>query len=79
MALVLSSEDVPAAELSDLAKRRTIKGESLMLTRYEVKKGAEFPGHSHPEEQMGYVIEGHVAFLCRGARDSTRLYCGHVF
>ncbi|MDE2999286.1 MAG: cupin domain-containing protein [Gemmatimonadota bacterium] len=34
-----------------------------MITRYEVKAGAEFPGHRHPEEQMGYVIRGRIEFF----------------
>jgi len=63
MALVIRSNEVPPKVLSALAQRRTVRGENLMITRYEVKAGAEFEAHSHPEEQMGYVIQGRVEFF----------------
>ena len=63
MALVLSSDEIPETVVSGLAIRRTITGENLMLTRYEAKAGATFEGHSHPEEQVGYVIKGRVEFF----------------
>ena len=34
-----------------------------MITRYEAKAGAVFEAHSHPEEQMGYVIKGRIKFF----------------
>ena len=63
MALVLSCNEIPETVVSDLAIRRTITGENLMLTRYEAKAGAEFEAHSHAEEQIGYVIKGRVEFF----------------
>ena len=63
MALVVKSSDVSPKVLSDLAQRRTVTGENLMVTRYEIKAGAEFEAHSHPEEQMGYVIAGKIEFF----------------
>lgn len=63
MAQVLSAAAIPPKVLSDLARRRTITGDRLMLTRYEAKAGAEFEAHSHPEEQMGYVIKGRIEFF----------------
>lgn len=63
MALVVKDKDLSAKSLSDLAVRRTISGENLMLTRYEVMAGAEFGVHRHPEEQMGYVIRGRIEFF----------------
>jgi len=63
MALVIRSNEVPPKVLSALAQRRTVTGDTLMITRYEAKAGAEFEAHSHPEEQMGYVIKGRVEFF----------------
>ena len=63
MAQVIPGELIPPKVLSDLAQRRTITGQRLMLTRYEAKAGAEFEAHSHPEEQMGYVIKGRIEFF----------------
>ena len=63
MALVVKDSEIPLNSLSDLAVRRTVSGENLMVTRYEVKAGAEFGAHRHPEEQMGYVIRGRIEFF----------------
>lgn len=63
MALVIKSDEVPPRVLSDVAQRRTVTGTHLMITRYEAKAGAEFAAHSHPEEQMGYVIKGRIEFF----------------
>ena len=71
MARVLRSDEIEAKVLSDLAKRRTLTGENLMITRYEVKVGASFETHSHPEEQMGYVIKGKIEFF---VGDPEQLY-----
>jgi quercetin dioxygenase-like cupin family protein len=63
MALVIKSSDIPPKVLSEVAQRRTVAGKGLMITRYEVKAGAQFEAHSHPEEQMGYVIKGRIEFF----------------
>ncbi len=63
MALVIPAADIQPNVLSDLAQRKTVTGESLMITRYEAKAGAVFEAHSHPEEQMGYVIKGRIEFF----------------
>lgn len=43
-------------------KRKVVTGKNLMLVLYEIEPGTEFPEHSHPHEQMGYVIEGEAEF-----------------
>jgi len=63
MAFVIKSADVPARIVSQLAQRRTVAGQNLMITCYEAKAGAEFEAHSHPEEQMGYVVKGRIEFF----------------
>jgi quercetin dioxygenase-like cupin family protein len=63
MAQVLKSTEVPPTVLSALARRRVVTGTDLMLVRYEAKAGAEFAAHNHPEEQMGYVIQGKIEFF----------------
>ncbi len=63
MPLVVKDSDISPKRLSNLAVRRTVNGENLMITRYEAKAGAEFTVHRHPEEQMGYVIRGRIEFF----------------
>jgi quercetin dioxygenase-like cupin family protein len=62
MARVLSLTELRPKRLSDVANRYTVQGEGLMICRYEVKKGCRFAPHAHPEEQMGFVIEGRIEF-----------------
>ncbi len=78
MALVVKDSEIPLNSLSDLAVRRTVSGENLMVTRYEVKAGAEFGAHRHPEEQMGYVIRGRIEFFV-GERERRYLFEAGTF
>jgi quercetin dioxygenase-like cupin family protein len=63
MAQVIKASDVPPTVLGALARRRVVTGKDLMIVRYEAGAGAEFAAHSHPEEQMGYVIQGKIEFF----------------
>ncbi len=63
MALVVEDSDISPNQISDLAVRRSVCGENLMVTRYEVKAGSEFGAHRHSEEQMGYVVRGCIEFF----------------
>jgi quercetin dioxygenase-like cupin family protein len=33
-----------------------------MIVRFHIAAGAEVPAHSHPHEQTGYVVSGHMRF-----------------
>ncbi len=41
---------------------------SLMLVRHTMEKGWVGAKHSHPHEQLVYVVKGHLAFEYPGAR-----------
>lgn len=50
-------------------KRKTLAvGEKGMLTNFVLLAGAELPCHSHPHEQIGYLIAGDM-ILTIGDRD----------
>ncbi|HEY1499650.1 MAG TPA: cupin domain-containing protein [Acidobacteriaceae bacterium] len=36
----------------------------MMLVRHEMKPGWRGARHSHPQEQMVYVVRGHIHFVC---------------
>lgn len=40
--------------------------ENLMLVRHEMKKGWVGALHSHPHEQLVYVVSGHIRFTSVG-------------
>lgn len=39
-------------------------GERTMLTRMKFKAGDRVPGHSHPNEQSGYILSGKIRITC---------------
>lgn len=41
---------------------RTFWGQKMLVTVVELAPHTELPRHSHPHEQLGYVIEGHIQF-----------------
>ncbi|MEE9399189.1 MAG: cupin domain-containing protein [Dehalococcoidales bacterium] len=41
---------------------RVISGQRVMLSHVTLRPNSEVPLHSHPEEQMGVVLEGEVEF-----------------
>jgi len=58
-----SWESVPEEQLNDLLTRRFVTGEQAMLARLELKKGCLVPRHSHPNEQISYIVTGALRFL----------------
>jgi quercetin dioxygenase-like cupin family protein len=40
-------------------------GERTLLTEFILKKGHTLPRHSHPQEQIGYLVQGKI-ILCIG-------------
>jgi len=38
----------------------------MMLVRHQMQPGWRGARHSHPHEQMVYVIRGHIHFVCGG-------------
>lgn len=43
-----------------------VYGEQTLLTEVKLEKGAVIPPHSHPHEQTGYLVSGHMDFLVDG-------------
>lgn len=58
-------DDTPA-ELAPGARMAAVVGASGMLNRVELDAGAVVPPHSHPHEQIGYVISGEILMEVEG-------------
>ncbi|MEE9441977.1 MAG: cupin domain-containing protein [candidate division Zixibacteria bacterium] len=41
-------------------------GENMSLVEFHLKKGCAVPLHSHPHEQIGYLVSGKLRFECEG-------------
>ncbi len=45
---------------------RAVSGEKTMMTIFDFEKGAVIPPHSHPHEQITYIVEGELEFTVEG-------------
>jgi quercetin dioxygenase-like cupin family protein len=64
--------DDPAAEIVPGVVMRGVWGERGMLNVIELAPGGEVPLHSHPHEQLGYVLEGEITMTVAGVTDTWR-------
>ena len=55
-------EQMSKEQVSPMLDRRLITGERLMLAHVYLKKGCIVPKHSHPNEQITYILEGELKF-----------------
>jgi quercetin dioxygenase-like cupin family protein len=46
--------------------RQLVVGQNIMLARVLMKKGCIVPEHSHPNEQVTYILEGALKFWISG-------------
>jgi unsaturated pyranuronate lyase len=52
--------------LNPLLGRQLVVGQNIMLARVLLKKGCVVPEHSHPNEQVTYILEGALKFWIDG-------------
>ena len=56
----------PAEMLPGLDRRTLGCGERLMIAEFRACAGVEVPLHTHPHEQVGYLIEGEAQYVIDG-------------
>ena len=57
---------IPLEDLNPLLQRQFVVGQNIMLARVLLKKGCIVPEHSHPNEQLTYIVEGALKFWIDG-------------
>jgi len=57
---------VQVEALNPLLGRQLVVGRDVMLARVLLKKGCIVPEHSHPNEQVTYILEGALKFWIAG-------------
>jgi quercetin dioxygenase-like cupin family protein len=68
-----SRDAVSAVKMLDGVERRTlVHGERTLLAEFALKKGFAIPLHSHPHEQTGYLVSGHLRFTVGQETIDTR-------
>ena len=55
--------DLPREKLSSGISRRLVTGDNMMIAHVYLDKGAVVPVHSHPNEQITYILQGALRFL----------------
>ena len=68
-----ANEDANAVEMFPGVVRRTLNsGERATLIEVTLEEGAVVPDHTHPHEQIGYVVSGRVRFEIAGEAQDLR-------
>jgi quercetin dioxygenase-like cupin family protein len=62
------SEDGYYSRIKGIDQKTLVYGAKTLLAEFRLVKGAVVPNHSHPHEQTGYLISGHMVFLVGGRR-----------
>ena len=53
-------------DLNPMLQRQFVVGQNIMVARVLLKKGCIVPEHSHPNEQLTYILEGALKFWIDG-------------
>jgi quercetin dioxygenase-like cupin family protein len=62
----LKDEAKPVAMLPGLTRRNLADGPQMMLCEFTFESGIQIPTHTHPHEQVGYVVRGEVRMTIDG-------------
>jgi len=55
-------DDVTREQLSPAIARRMISTDRVTLVQFNLEQGALVAEHAHPNEQVTYIVEGHLRF-----------------
>ena len=58
--------EVQKERMNPLVERQAIHGQTVTMARFEMRKGALVPEHSHHNEQISTVEKGRLKFLLGG-------------
>jgi quercetin dioxygenase-like cupin family protein len=61
-----NTDATPVEMLPGLVRRTLADDESMMLCEFTFDAGVEVPNHSHPHEQVGYVVSGRLRMIVDG-------------
>jgi quercetin dioxygenase-like cupin family protein len=65
-------DEIALDKVTEMLSRKIVTGEREMLVQVYVKRGCLVPLHSHPSEQMTYVLQGALKFLVGGEEITVR-------
>ncbi len=66
--ITLNKDSKPITMLPGLTRRTLAQGQAMMLCEFTFEAHVEIPVHSHPHEQVGYVVKGRVEMTIEGKK-----------
>jgi quercetin dioxygenase-like cupin family protein len=70
--------DVKGKEIVPGFYGRFVHGENITLSIVDIKQGSQLPEHSHPHEQITYILEGELDMVIGGEKMSFTPGMVHV-
>ncbi|MDD2898456.1 MAG: cupin domain-containing protein [Desulfuromonadaceae bacterium] len=55
-----NSDDGYRQVVDGIRQKTLVHGDKTLMVEFRLQKGALLPLHSHPHEQTGYLIKGHI-------------------
>jgi quercetin dioxygenase-like cupin family protein len=68
----LNKDVIPVNVLPGLIRRTLAQTQSMMICEFTFDAHVEIPIHSHPHEQVGYLVEGRVEMIIDGKKSELR-------
>ena len=68
---------VPHREIAPGVRIRTMWGDRIMVSVVDLEPGSQVPSHTHPNEQMGMVLEGGMRMVIGG--ETSDLKQGDIY
>ena len=65
-------DEIALEKVTEMLSRKVVTGEREMLAQVYLKRGCLVPVHSHPSEQMTYVLQGALRYLVAGEEITVR-------
>ncbi len=66
------SADGYEMRINGIEQKTLVHGEKTLLGEFLLRKGSIVPRHSHPYEQTGYLVSGHMIFSADGELYDTQ-------
>ncbi len=64
--ITLRGDARPVEMLTGVVRRTLALTERLMLCEFTLQAGSEVPIHTHPHDQVGYIVSGEVVMIING-------------
>jgi quercetin dioxygenase-like cupin family protein len=65
-------DEIDLVKITEMMSQKVVTGTHQMLAQTYLKQGALVPLHTHPSEQMTYVLQGAVRFVVAGEETIVR-------